>query len=168
MAFGTTTAYLASLYAYARYVAQSGTLLGPHAGMIPDLYFETSAMLITFICLGKFLEARAKGKASEAIERLAKLQPKTARVLRDGTAIDLPIEQVATADIVLVRPGEQIPVDGTITSGATAIDESMLTGESLPVEKHPGDRAYAGTMNGTGSIELQVTGTGAGTASHGL
>ncbi len=164
VALGTTTAYLASLYAYARYVAQSGTLLGPHAGMIPDLYFETSAMLITFICLGKFLEARAKGKASEAIERLAKLQPKTARVLRDGTAIDLPIEQVATADIVLVRPGEQIPVDGTVTSGATAIDESMLTGESLPVEKHPGDRAYAGTMNGTGSIELQVTGTGAGTA----
>jgi len=164
VALGTTTAYLASLYAYARYLARTGTLLGPQHGMIPDLYFETSAMLIAFICLGKFLEARAKGKTSEAIERLAKLQPKTARVLRDGTTVDLPVEQVVAADTVLVRPGEQIPVDGTVTSGATSIDESMLTGESLPVEKHVGDRAFAGTMNGTGSVELQVTGTGAGTA----
>ncbi len=164
VALGTTTAYLASIVAFTRFVVQSGTLLGPHVGMIPDLYFETSAMLITFICLGKFLEARAKGKTSEAIERLAKLQPKTARVVRDGAAVDLPIEQVTVGDIVLVRPGEQIPVDGTVTTGATAIDESMLTGESLPVEKHAGDRAYAGTINGTGSVELHVTGIGASTA----
>jgi Cu+-exporting ATPase len=164
VALGTTTAFLASLVAYARYVVRTGSLLGPHGSMIPDLYFETSALLITFICLGKFLEARAKGKTSEAIERLAKLQPKTARVLHSGTPVDVPIEQVTVGDTVLVRPGEQIPVDGSVTSGATAIDESMLTGESLPVEKHPGDRAFAGTMNGTGSVELEVTGTGSSTA----
>jgi len=163
VALGTTTAYLYSLVVYGRYVARTGTLLGPHGSMLP-LYFETAAVLIAFICLGKYLEARAKGKTSEAIERLAKLQPKTARVLRDGATIDLPIEGVVAGDIVLVRPGEQLPVDGTVTVGATAIDESMLTGESLPVEKHPGDRAFAGTMNGTGSVELQVTGTGASTA----
>lgn len=160
---GTVTAFAYSLAEYVRHVAEAGALLGQHGMKVPNLYFEVAAFLITFICLGKLLEARAKGKTSEAIGRLMHLQPKTARVLRDGETLDLPIEAVRVGDHLLVRPGEQVPVDGVILSGETTIDESMLTGESMPVEKRIADRAFAGTMNGTGAIEIETLHVGAGT-----
>jgi Cu+-exporting ATPase len=103
------------------------------------VYFETSAVIITLIVLGKFLEARAKGRTSEAIKKLLGLQARTARIVRDGQEIDIPIEEVEVGDIVVVRPGEKFPVDGVVIEGKTSVDESMLTGESLPVGKGPGD-----------------------------
>ncbi|NTW77919.1 MAG: HAD-IC family P-type ATPase, partial [Syntrophaceae bacterium] len=104
-------------------------------GFVSEQYFETAAVLITFVILGKYLEAIAKGKTSEAIEKLMELAPKTARVMRNGLSIDIPVEQVIVGDIIIVRPGERIPVDGIVISGYSAVDESILTGESLPVEK---------------------------------
>ena len=103
-------------------------------------YFESAAMLITLILLGRLLETAAKGKTSAAVKKLISLQAKTARVIRDGSEEDLPIEEVQVGDIILVRPGERIPADGIILEGNSSVDESMLTGESLPVEKQPGDR----------------------------
>ncbi len=123
----------------------------------PGLYFETSAFLITFVVLGKFLEAKAKGRTSEAIKKLMTYQAVIARVIRHGTAIDIPIDQVKKNDLVLVRPGEKVPVDGVVISGASSIDESMITGESLPVEKTPGSTVVGGTINKTGSFEFKVT-----------
>ena len=128
---------------------------------IPELYFETAAFLITFVILGKFLEAKAKGRTSEAIQKLMGLQAKTARVIRNGETLDVPIDQVIKGDVVLVRPGEKIPVDGVILKGSSAIDESMITGESLPVEKHIGDNVIGATINKTGSFEIEATRVGA-------
>ena len=160
---GTLTAYLYSVAEYARFLLTTRSLLGVDGMKVPNLYFEVAALLITFICLGKFLEARAKGKTSEAIAKLMHLQPKTARLLRGGTAVDVPIDEVQAGDGILVRPGEQIPVDGAIRSGETTVDESMLTGESMPVEKRVEDRVFAGTVNGTGALEIEATKVGAGT-----
>ena len=128
---------------------------------IPELYFETAAFLITFVILGKFLEAKAKGRTSEAIQKLMGLAAKTARVIRNGETLDVPIDQVVKGDVVLVRPGEKIPVDGVILKGSSAIDESMITGESLPVEKQVGDNVIGATINKTGSFELEATRVGA-------
>ncbi len=128
---------------------------------IPELYFETAAFLITFVILGKFLEAKTKGRTSEAIQKLMSLQAKTARVIRNGETLDVPIDQVVKGDVVLVRPGEKIPVDGVILKGSSAIDESMITGESLPVEKHVGDNVTGATINKTGSFEIEATRVGA-------
>jgi len=128
------------------------------------LYFETAAVIITLIVLGKFLEARAKGRTSEAIKKLLGLQAKTARVVRDGKEFDLPIEQVRVGDSVVVRPGEKIPVDGVVVEGRTAIDESMLTGESMPVDKHPGDEVIGATLNKMGMIKFEATKVGRETA----
>ena len=121
-----------------------------------DVFFETSAFLITFIILGKWLEARAKGKTSEAIKKLLELQAKTARVERDNKEIEIPIEEVKIGDIVIVRPGEKIPVDGKITEGYSSVDESMISGESIPVEKKENDQVIGATLNKTGSFKFRA------------
>ncbi len=129
-----------------------------------DLYFETSAILITLIILGKLLEATAKGRTSEAIKALMGLQAKTARVLRDNQEIDIPVESVLAGDIVVVRPGEKIPVDGVIVEGISTVDESMLTGESLPVDKKTGDPVVGATINKLGTFKFEATKVGKDTA----
>ncbi len=123
-------------------------------------YYETAAVIITLIILGKFLEARAKGRTSDAIKRLMGLRPKTARVVRGGEEIEIAISDVAVGDIVVVRPGERIPVDGVVTDGAGAVDESMLTGESLPVEKQPGDKIIGATINLNGMVRFEAAKVG--------
>lgn len=127
-------------------------------------YFEVSAVLITLVILGKTLEARAKGKTSEAIKKLMGLQAKTARVIRDGVEQDIPLEAVETGDLVLVRPGEKIPVDGVVKEGSSAVDESMLTGESIPVSKQPGDTVIGATINKNGFLKFEATKVGKDTA----
>ncbi len=148
IALGTGTAFLYSLVQ---------TLRGA-----PEVYYEAAAAIIALVLLGRALEARARGRASLAIRGLAALQPPAARVLRQGLESEIPIEDVAPGDIVTVRPGERIPVDGAILEGQSAIDESLLTGESLPVDKRPGDPVYAGTMNSSGAFRFQATKTGRG------
>jgi Cu+-exporting ATPase len=134
-------------------------------GLIPGhVYFETSAVIITLIRLGKYLEARAKGRTSEAIKKLMGLRAKTARVVRDSQELEIPAEEVLVGDIVLVRPGEKIPVDGVIIEGRSAVDESMLTGESLPVEKGPGDPVIGATLNKLGLLKFEATKVGRETA----
>jgi len=136
--------------------------------LFPDLsghvYFETSALIITLIRLGKMLEARARGRTSEAIKKLMGLRPKTARVVRDGQEMDLPVESVRLGDLVIVRPGERVPVDGVVIEGHSAVDESMITGESLPVDKGPGSQVLAGTINRQGLLKFEATRVGAQTA----
>jgi Cu+-exporting ATPase len=130
------------------------------------LYYDTAAMIITLILVGRMLEARAKGRASEAIRRLAGLQSKTARVLREGDEVDIPIDQVTVGDLVSIRPGERIPVDGAVLEGASAVDESMVTGESMPVDKGPGDPVIGGTVNQSGAFRFRASRVGADTASQ--
>src|SRR3989339_144929 len=163
IAIGTSTAFFYSAINYILYVVKNGSLIGL-AGKIPDLYFETAAFLITFVILGKWLEVRTKGKTSESIKKLMGLQPKIARVIRNGATEDIAIEAVQHGDIVVVRPGEKIPVDGKITRGSSAVDESMLTGESLPKEKNIGDTVVAGSVNKVGSFEFETTAVGSETA----
>jgi Cu+-exporting ATPase len=134
-------------------------------GVFPGhLYFETSATIITLIRLGKFLEARAKGRTSDAIKKLMGLRAKSARIERDGQEYEIPVDEVQVGDIVLVRPGEKIPVDGVVVYGKSAIDESMLTGESLPVEKGPGDPVIGATLNKLGMLKFEATKVGKETA----
>lgn len=128
------------------------------------VYFDTATLIITFINLGSALEMRARGKTSEAIKRLIGLQPKTARVLREGSEVDIPIEQVQMDDIVRVRPGEKIPVDGELTEGSSHVDESMLTGEPVPVTKKVGDEVVGGSVNKSGSFLFKATRIGKDTA----
>jgi Cu+-exporting ATPase len=149
IALGTGAAFLYSL---------AVTLSGGH-----QVYYEAAAVIVTLILLGRVLEARARGKASEAIRHLRELQPKTARVVRDGAERDIPIEQVLVGDLVVVRPGEKIPVDGAVREGASAVDESMLTGESMPVDKKPGDAVYGGTINRSGSLRFEARKVGRAT-----
>ncbi|HLD17856.1 MAG TPA: heavy metal translocating P-type ATPase [Patescibacteria group bacterium] len=163
IAIGTSTAYFYSLVQLIAYVVSSGRLLAPYGEKIPDLYFETAAFLITFVLLGKWLEGKTKGQTSEAIKKLMGLQAKTARVIRDGQAFDVLITDVATGDRVLVRPGESIPVDGVIVKGHSSVDESMLTGESVPVEKNEGNTVIGSTVNKTGSFEFTATKVGGDT-----
>jgi len=125
-----------------------------------EVFYETSALLITFVVLGKWLEARAKGKAGDAIKKLMGLQAKTARVEKDGEEIDIPLDEVAPGDMVIVRPGEKIPADGKIIEGHSSIDESMISGESIPVEKKAGDSVIGATINKTGSFKFEVTKVG--------
>jgi P-type Cu+ transporter len=127
------------------------------AGVMPDVYYEAVIIIIAFILTGNAFEARAKQRTSRALKALSQLQPGTARVEREGTERDLPIEEVQRGDVVIVRPGERVPVDGEVVSGASAVDESMLTGESMPVRKEAGDRVIGGTINGTGSFRLRAT-----------
>jgi Cu+-exporting ATPase len=134
-------------------------------GLLPGhVYFETAAVIIVLIVTGKLLEARAKGRASEAIKKLMGLRAKTARVVRDGTEMDIPVEQVRVGDAVIVRPGEKIPVDGVVTEGHSAVDESMITGESLPVDKGPGMPVIGATINKQGLLKFEATKVGRETA----
>ncbi len=128
------------------------------------VYLETAAVIITLIRLGKFLEARAKGRTSEAIKKLIGLRARTARVLREGTELEIPVDEVRPGDLVLVRPGEKIPVDGVVVDGRSAVDESMLTGESLPVDKGPGDAVIGATLNKLGLLRFEATKVGRETA----
>lgn len=152
IAMGTSAAYFFSLYN--AFFREAGS------GMMHELYFESSAVIITLILLGKYLEAVAKGKTSEAIRKLMGLQARTARVLRDGQETDIPVEEVQAGDIIVVRPGEKVPVDGVIVEGTSSVDESMLTGESLPVEKKPGDTVIGATINRFGSFRFRATRVG--------
>ena len=161
IAIGTGAAFLystAATVAPKLFITQSGE----HSTMKMDVpvYFEAASVIIALILLGKVLEAKATGRTSEAIRRLANLQAKTARAVREGNEIDLPIEQVVVGDLVIVRPGEKIPVDGVITQGASAVDEAMLTGESIPVEKQTGDEVFGATINKTGSFQFKATKVG--------
>ena len=157
VAMGSSAAYFYSIAVLLALTAGSHEL-GHH------VYFETSAVIITLIVLGKLLEARAKGRTSEAIKKLIGLQPKTARVLRDGQEADIPIQELMVGDTVIVRPGEKIPVDGRVVDGRSAVDESMLTGESLPVEKQPGDEVIGATINKQGLLKFEATRVGRETA----
>lgn len=130
-------------------------------GVPPDVYYEAVVVIIALILTGNAFEARAKRQTSSALRALADLQPRTARIVRDERELDVPIEQVHSGDVVIVRPGERVPVDGEILGGESAVDESMLTGESLPVKKHAGDRVIGGTINGTGSLRYRATTLGA-------
>ncbi|MEI7890808.1 MAG: heavy metal translocating P-type ATPase [bacterium] len=164
IAIGTSTAFFFSLYNFASYALANKSVIGIAGAKIPDLYFETAAYLITFVILGKWLEIRTKGKTSDAIKKLMGLQAKTARVIRAGQTLDVAIDDVIHGDIVVVRPGEKVPVDGKITKGSSAVDESMITGESMPVEKQTGDGVIGGTVNKTGSFEFEATKIGSETA----
>ncbi len=149
---------LGSSVAYVYSIVVTAGLLGGH------VYFETSAAIITLIKVGKLLESQAKGKTSEAIKALMGLQAKTARVERNGEELDIPTNQVQAGDIVIVRPGEKIPVDGVVVSGRSAVDESLLTGESLPVDKKPGDPVIGATLNKQGLLKFEATKVGSETA----
>jgi Cu+-exporting ATPase len=153
---------LVAMDSSAAYFYSVAVLILPNVG--GHVYFETSAMIITLIKLGKMLEARAKGRTSEAIKKLMGLRPKTARVVRNGTEQDIPVELVALGDIVIVRPGERLPVDGVVTEGQSAVDEAMLTGESLPVDKGPGDEVVGGTINKQGLLKFEAIRVGSQTA----
>lgn len=156
VALGTSAAYFYSVYLSIQSIGSSEHMT--------DLYFETSAVLITLIILGKLFEAKAKGRSSEAIKKLMGLQAKTATVMRDGTEMKILIEEVVAGDIVYVKPGEKIPVDGEIVEGKSAIDESMLTGESIPVDKTIGDVVIGSTMNKNGFLKVKATKVGRDTA----
>ncbi len=154
VAIGTGTAYLYSLFPTffpQWFIAQ---------GLTPDVYFEAASVIIALILLGRLLENRAKGQTSEAIRKLMGLGAKTARVIRNNREIDIPIAEVVLGDIILVRPGEKIPVDGEIVEGSSTIDEAMVTGESIPVKKHRGDEVIGATINKTGSFKIKATRVG--------
>ncbi|HUV73193.1 MAG TPA: heavy metal translocating P-type ATPase, partial [Anaerolineae bacterium] len=146
IAMGSSAAYFYSLAAT--------FIIGGH------VYYETAAMIITLIILGKYLEAKAKGRTSEALKRLMGLRAKTARVIRDGQEMDVPVQEVQVGDLIVVRPGEKIPVDGVVAEGRSSVDESMITGESLPVGKEVGDQVIGATINKTGSFKFQATKVG--------
>ncbi|WP_406655510.1 heavy metal translocating P-type ATPase [Methanolobus sp. ZRKC2] len=154
IATGTGAAYIIS-------VASSYLDLGPG---YEHLYYDTAVMLITFITLGRYLEARAKGRTSESIKKLIGLQAKTARIIENGQEKEVPVEDVEVGEIVFVRPGEKIAVDGIVVEGASAVDESMITGESIPVEKTKGAEVIGSTLNKSGSLKLRATNVGADTA----
>jgi len=154
IAVGTSAAYFYSMVA----VLFPG--LFTIGGLEPHLYFDTSAMIITLILLGRFLEARARGQTSQALKKLIGLQPNTAVVIRKGKETEISIEDVQVGDLILVRPGERVPVDGIVRQGYSSIDESMLTGESIPVEKKAGDEVIGATINKTGSFQFEATKVG--------
>ena len=164
IAIGTSTAFIYSMYEFISYVTRTGSVIAPMGSKIPDLYFEIGVFLITFVIMGKWLEARAKGKTSEAIRKLMGLKAKVARVKREGQLLEIAVDDVLVGDIVVVRPGEKIPVDGVVKSGISAVDESMLTGESIPVEKNAGSNVFGSTMNKNGSFEFEATKVGSETA----
>src|SRR5689334_23009421 len=158
-------ATLVSVGTNAAYFFSVAVTLWPHG--FPEhgamTYFDVSAVVITLVVLGRWLEARARGRTSEAIRRLVSLAPRTARVVRDGADVDVPTADVQVGDFVRIRPGERVPVDGVVTEGASTIDESMLTGESLPVEKTLESKVFAGTVNRTGSFVFRASRVGSET-----
>lgn len=158
IAVGTTAAYFYSVTAtfFPSFISEAGLELA--------VYYDASAAIIALILLGRFLEARARGRTSEAIRRLMGLQARTARVVRDGVEVEVPVEEVRVGDLVAVRPGEKVPVDGVVEEGRSSVDESMFTGEPLPVEKGPGDEVTGATLNTTGYFRFRVTRVGSDTA----
>jgi len=158
VAVGTTAAYGYSVFVtfFPQFVQR--------AGLQPQVYYESAVIIIALILMGRWLEARAKGQTSAAIKSLLGLAPKTARVIRNGVEIDLPLEQVVSGDLLRVRPGDKVPVDGVLVEGRSAVDESMLTGESIPVEKGPGDGVIGATINKTGAFTFRATKVGKDTA----
>jgi Cu+-exporting ATPase len=154
IAVGTSAAYFYSVLAivFPRLFAAQG--------LAAEVYFDTAGAIVVLILLGRLLEARAKGQTSEAIKKLVGLQAKTARVVRNGQEMDIPVEKVAIGDLVVVRPGEKIPVDGTVEEGRSAVDESMVTGESIPVEKNPGEGVIGATLNKMGAFRFKATKVG--------
>mgnify|MGYP001022793083 FL=1 len=157
IAVGTSAAFIYGIYAIIQ-------ILNGHKEYAHDMYFESAGVIISLILLGKFLESVTKGKTSEAIKKLMGLAPKTAIVIQDGKEMVIPIEEVEVGDIILVKPGEKIPVDGEVTEGRTSVDESMLTGESIPVEKNPGDTVIGASINKNGTIKFKATKVGKDTA----
>lgn len=157
---GTTAAYGFSLYQ--TYLWLNGTVEHPH------LYFEASAIIITLILFGKYLETRAKSQTTGAISKLLDMQAKEARVVRNGEEIMVPVDDVKVEEVLIVKPGEKFPLDGELVNGRTSVDESMLTGESIPVEKEAGDSVIGATMNQNGTVQLKVTKTGNDTALAGI
>ncbi len=155
VALGTSAAYGLSVYLLLRHP--------PSHGVMPHLYFEASAAVITLVLLGKWLEARAKRQAADAIRALNALQPSTARVRRDGVEVELPLEQVRVGDLVVVRPGDRVPVDGTVVEGRSHVDESLITGESRPVAKDEGDVVTGGSVNAEGALLVKTGAIGAET-----
>ncbi|MBI3978303.1 MAG: heavy metal translocating P-type ATPase, partial [Chloroflexi bacterium] len=154
IAIGTSAAYLYSvalIFFPGFFEAQ---------GIAREVYFDTSTVIITLILVGRYLEARAKGQTSEAIQKLIGLQARTARVVRDGREVDIPVEQVLVSDLVIVRPGEKVPVDGVVREGSSAVDESMVTGESIPIDKKPGDEVIGATINKTGAFKFEASRVG--------
>ena len=158
IAIGTSAAVVYSLW------ASYDTVFNQNFGAVDNLYYESAGVIITLILLGKTLEAVSKGKTSEAIKKLMGLAPKTATVIQGGKELEIPIDEVEIGQILLVRPGGKIPVDGVITEGHSAVDESMLTGESLPIDKKPGDKIYAATINKNGVLHFEATKVGSDTA----
>jgi len=154
IALGTSAAYFYSVFAtlFPRFFVNQG--------LMPEVYYETAAVVITLILLGCWLENRARGQTSDAIRKLIGLQARDARVIRNGQEVDIPIQEVQVGDIVLVRPGEKIPIDGEVLAGASTVDESMVTGESVPVKKQPGDEVIGATINKTGSFRFRTTRVG--------
>ncbi|MDR1471395.1 MAG: heavy metal translocating P-type ATPase [Synergistaceae bacterium] len=157
IAIGTSAAVIYSLYS-------TYQILDGSFGAVEGLYFESAGVIIALILLGKYLEGISKGKTSEAIKKLMGLTPKTAIVIQDGRETEIPIDEVEIGDVILVKPGGKIPVDGVITEGYSAIDESMLTGESIPLDKHAGDKVFAATINKNGVIRFEATKVGSDTA----
>lgn len=156
VALGTGTAFL---YSAASTIAPGFFLAH---GIVPDVYFEAGMLIIGLVLVGNTLESRAKGQTAAALRKLVQLQPKTAAILRDGVESNVPLEAIQTGDVILVRPGERIPTDGEVISGKSSVDESMLTGESLPVEKIAGEQIMGGTLNQHGSLQYSATALGAG------
>jgi P-type Cu+ transporter len=156
VALGTGTAFL---YSAASTIAPGFFIAH---GVSPDVYFEAAILIIGLVLTGNALESRAKGQTTRALRKLVQLQPKTATILRNGVEHDLPVESIQEGDMVLVRPGERIPTDGRVISGKSSVDESMLTGESLPVEKTAQDRVMGGTLNQNGSLQYRASSLGAG------
>ncbi len=154
IAVGTSVAYFYSMMAVVAPGLFTTDILEPH------LYFDTSAMIIALILLGRFLEARARGQTSEAIKKLIGMQPKRALVIREGQQQEIPVEDVRAGDLIMVRPGERIPVDGIVSEGYSSVDESMITGESIPVEKKTGDEVIGATINKTGSFQFEASKVG--------
>ena len=161
VALGATASFLYSTYAlFAMTDAQLHGNMDAVMGYMHEFYFESAAMILTLITVGKMLEARSKGKTTDALKSLMKLAPKTANVLRDGQEVSLPIEQVRKGDVFVVRPGESIPVDGRVLDGTSAVNESALTGESVPVDKAAGDNVSAATVNQSGFLRCEATRVG--------
>lgn len=157
VAVGTSSAFAYSIYSLVRII-----LGDEHA--VHHLYFESTAIIITLVMLGKFLESNSRSKTSEAIKKLSALAPKNANVKRNGEIINIPVEEIEIGDMIIIRPGESFPCDGVIVNGSSAVNESMLTGESLPVEKNMGDSVFAGTINTNGSLEYKAEKVGSDTS----
>ena len=157
IAVSTSAAFIYGLYAtYRIYMGEADYAM--------SLYYESVAVILTLITLGNYMEALSKGKSSDAIKKLMGLQPKTALVIKDGKETEISIDEVEVGDVIIVKPGEKIPVDGEVVEGLTSVDESMLTGESIPVEKHVGDSVVGASINKNGSIKYKATKVGKDTA----